>query len=88
MRGTGRKIRKVWPVAFIELAWRRYTKHSRNKAGEIGAALVPLRGTHNETCNFLGAILGGEFTEGARKQLTSKNINVLYIAVYTHAFLS
>jgi hypothetical protein len=30
------------PVAFIELAWRRYTKHSRNKAGEIEAALVPL----------------------------------------------
>jgi hypothetical protein len=27
----------------------------------------------------LGAILGGEFTEGARKQLTSHNINILYI---------
>lgn len=23
------------PVAFIEVAWRRYTKHSRNKAQEI-----------------------------------------------------
>ena len=67
------------PVAFIELAWRRYTKHSRNKAGEIEAALVPLGNTYRNTCNFLGAILGGEFTEGARKQLTSHNINLLYI---------
>jgi len=68
------------PVAFIELAWRRYTKHSRNKAGEIEAALVPLGNTYRNTCNFLGAILGGEFTEGARKQLTSHNINILYIS--------
>ena len=71
--------KKGVPVAFIELAWRRYTKHSRNKAGEIEAALVPLKETYSDTCNFLGAILGGEFTEGALKQLTSKDINVLYI---------
>jgi hypothetical protein len=30
------------PVAFIETAWRRYTKHSKNKAQEIEGALVPL----------------------------------------------
>lgn len=34
------------PVAFIESAWRRYTKHSVNKAGEIANALVPLRRTY------------------------------------------
>lgn len=67
------------PVAFIELAWRRYTKHSRNKAGEIEAALVPLGHTYHNTCNLLCAILGGEFTESARKQLMSKNINILHI---------
>ena len=77
MNGTEDKMGE--PVAFIELAWRRYTKHSRNKAGEIEAALVPLGNTYRNTCNFLGAILGGEFTEGARKQLTSHNINILYI---------
>ena len=27
------------PVAFIEVAWRRYTKHSRNKAQEIQGAI-------------------------------------------------
>lgn len=68
------------PAAFIELAWRRYTKHSRNKAGEIEAALVPLRDRYHETCKFLGAILGGEFTDGAMNQLKSKDINVLYIS--------
>ena len=30
------------PVAFIECAWRRYTKHSRNKAQEIQGAIMPL----------------------------------------------
>ncbi len=76
---NGTRDEKGEPVAFIELAWRRYTKHSRNKAGEIQAALVPLGNTYRNTCNFLGAILGGEFTEGARRQLTSHNINILYI---------
>jgi len=33
------------PVAFIETAWRRYTKHSRNKAQEIQGALEPLAET-------------------------------------------
>lgn len=76
---NGTRDEKGEPVAFIELAWRRYTKHSRNKAGEIQAALVPLGNTYRNTCNFLGAILSGEFTEGARRQLTSHNINILYI---------
>jgi hypothetical protein len=76
---NGARDKKGVPVAFVELAWRRYTKHSRNKAGEIEAALVPLKETYSDSCNFLGAILGGEFTEGALKQLTSKDINILYI---------
>lgn len=29
------------PAAFIETAWRRYTKHSRNKAQEIQGAIIP-----------------------------------------------
>ena len=42
--GSDAKIGK--PVAFIETAWRRYTKHSRNKAQEIQGALMPLLETH------------------------------------------
>lgn len=75
----GTRDKQGQPVAFIELAWRRYTKHSRNKAGEIEGALVHLGNAYRSTCNFLGAIVGGEFTEGARNQLTSHNIRVLYI---------
>src|SRR3990172_6168045 len=30
------------PLAFIETAWRRYIKHSRNKAQEIQGAILPL----------------------------------------------
>ncbi|HEC87315.1 MAG TPA: DNA methylase [Thermoplasmatales archaeon] len=67
------------PVAFIELAWRRYTKHSRNKAGEIEGALLPLKETYQETCSFIGVIIAGEFTEGGISQLISNGIQVLHI---------
>jgi len=66
------------PVAFIELAWRRYTKHSINKSGEIGACLVDLRDTYR-TCGFLGAIVAGDYTTGGKNQLASHGINVLHI---------
>ena len=67
------------PVAFIELTWRRYTKHSRNKAGEIEGALLPLKETYQETCSFIGVIVAGEFTEGGIRQLISNGIQVLHI---------
>lgn len=66
------------PVAFIELAWRRYTKHSRNKASEIEGSLISLKNTHR-LCRFIGAILGGDFTEGALNQMRSRGIQILYI---------
>jgi hypothetical protein len=42
--GTPEKVGT--PVAFIESAWRRYTKHSRNKAQEIQGAILPIRDKH------------------------------------------
>ena len=66
------------PVAFIESAWRRYTKHSRNKAQEIQGAVLPLAETYNDCHPFLGAILAGEWTSGALNQLTSHGFSVLY----------
>jgi len=71
------------PVAFIELMWRRYTKHSRNKAGEIQGALLPLRDAYRRSCSFVGAIIGGEFTEGALRQLQSQGIEVLHVPYKT-----
>lgn len=41
------------PVAFIEVAWRRYTKHSRNKAQEIQGAILPLAEKHKWSNPFL-----------------------------------
>ena len=66
------------PVAFIETAWRRYTKHSRNKAQEIQGAVLPLLITHRNAAPFAGAILAGVFTDGALNQLRSQGFSVLY----------
>jgi hypothetical protein len=66
------------PVAFIETAWRRYTKHSRNKAQEIQGAIQVLALTHKYCCPFTGAILAGVFTSGAINQLKSLGFHVLY----------
>ncbi|MEC4984659.1 MAG: hypothetical protein SAJ37_10815 [Oscillatoria sp. PMC 1068.18] len=53
------------PTEFIETAWRRYTKHSRNKVQEIEGALIPLADTYSYLHPFLGAILAGVFTSGS-----------------------
>jgi hypothetical protein len=66
------------PVAFIEVAWRRYTKHSRNKTGEIEGALLHLRDSYRSCC-FIGAILAGEYTDGGIQQLKSHGITVLHV---------
>ena len=66
------------PVAFIESAWRRYTKHSRNKAQEIQGALEPLVETFAGTAPFAGVVLAGDFTEGAKRQLGSLGFELLH----------
>jgi hypothetical protein len=74
--GTENKIGV--PVAFIESAWRRYTKHSRNKAQEIQSAVLPLATKYKSSSPFVGVILAGEFTQGALTQLKSLGFGVLY----------
>ena len=66
------------PAAFIETAWRRYTKHSRNKAQEIQGAIMPLAETYANAAPFKGAILAGLFTEGAKTQLRSLGFTLLH----------
>ena len=66
------------PVAFIESAWRRYTKHSRNKAQEIQSAILPLAGKYQSSSPFIGVHLAGVFTSGALSQLKSNGFTVLY----------
>jgi hypothetical protein len=67
------------PVAFIESAWRRYTKHSKNKAQEIEAAVMPVALTFSRHQPFCGAVLAGEFTRNALHQLESKGFAVLHV---------
>jgi hypothetical protein len=71
------------PAAFIEVAWRRYTKHSRNKVQEIQGAIMPLFQTHEHCHPFTGAILAGVFTEGALKQLKSLGFTLAYFPYET-----
>ena len=71
------------PVAFIECAWRRYTKHSRNKAQEIQGALLPIREDNYLDAPFLGAVIAGEFTNPSIEQLKSVGFEVLYIPYCT-----
>lgn len=68
------------PKAFIECAWRRYTKHSKNKTQEIQGAVIPLAETYAHNKPFLGAILAGDFTAPSIQQLMSHGFHVLYIS--------
>jgi hypothetical protein len=68
------------PIAFIESAWRRYTKHSKNKAQEIEAAIMPIALTFSRHQPFCGAVLAGEFTRSAIHQLESKGFTVIHIS--------
>jgi len=71
------------PIAFIEVAWRRYTKHSRNKAQEIQGAILPLAEKYNWNSPYLGTVLAGVFTEGSLEQLKSHGFHVLYFPYET-----
>jgi hypothetical protein len=80
MERGGTPGKKGEPVAFIETAWRRYTKHSRNKAQEIQGAIEPIAETYKNIRPFKGAILAGVFTAGALNQLESLGFTVLYFS--------
>ena len=64
------------PVAFIEAAWRRYTKHSKNKAQEIQGAVIPIVEKYAWDSPFMGAFLAGVFTEPAIEQMKSAGFTV------------
>lgn len=73
----GTRSRRGMPVAFIETAWRRYTKHSRNKVQEIQGAIMPLVETYRNSAPFPGVILAGVFTGAALTQLRSLGFTIL-----------
>jgi DNA-binding transcriptional MerR regulator len=69
------------PRAFIEMAWRRYTKHSKNKAQEISGAIKPLISRYNIYLPFFGAVLAGDFTDNSLRQLKSEGFRILYFSM-------
>lgn len=71
------------PAAFIETAWRRYTKHSKNKAQELEAAVLPVAAKWSHVHPFVGVMLAGEFTHNALEQLRSNGIFVQRIPYQT-----
>ncbi len=79
----GTPTKRGIPVAFIESAWRRYTKHSRNKAQEIQGAIIPLIEKHKNHCPFIGVVLAGVFTDGALSPLRSLGFSVAYFPYET-----
>lgn len=74
-KGGSQSIRGK-PLAFIEAAWRRYTKHSRNKAQEIQGAILPIAEKHDWDQPFLGVILAGAFTSGSLTQMKTSGFKV------------
>ncbi|EOB3548793.1 hypothetical protein ACHELL_000103 [Vibrio vulnificus] len=74
----GNETRLGEPVALIECAWRRYTKHSKNKAQEIQGAVLPIAAKHFMQKPFLGAIIAGDFTAPSIEQLNSCGFVTLY----------
>ena len=66
------------PVAFIEVAWRKGTRHSKNKVQEIQGAILPLVETHDRHAPFAGVILAGDFTAPSIQQLKNLKFKVLY----------
>mgnify|MGYP003586720349 CR=1 FL=1 len=71
------------PRAFIEIAWRRYTKHSKNKVQEISGAVVPLFSKYRKHSPFIGVVLAGEFTGASITQLESEGFSVVYFKYST-----
>jgi hypothetical protein len=71
------------PAAFIETAWRRYTKHSKNKAQELQAAVLPVLAKWHHVKPFAGVMLAGEFTSSSLEQLRSNGFTVLHIPYQT-----
>ena len=81
MESNGSETTVGDPKAFIEIAWRRYTKHSKNKAQEISAAILPLVRRYSVFSPFYGAVLAGEFTENSLKQMRSEGFKLLYFSI-------
>jgi hypothetical protein len=76
---NGRTDHRGIPVAFVECAWRRGARHSKDKARDDSGKLLPMRGSY-PTARFLGMVVAGDFTEPARELVSSRGIDLFYVS--------
>lgn len=81
----GSATRQGNPAAFVEAAWRRYTKHSKAKAQEIQAAVLPVLAKWNNVKPTPAAVVAGQWTAPALQQLRSSGFVVLHLEFLTTA---
>lgn len=67
------------PAAFIEAAWRRYTKHSKAKAQEIQGAVLPVLSKWDNVKPTPAAVIAGQWTAPAIRQLRSSRFVILHL---------
>lgn len=67
------------PVAFFETAWRRGSRHSKDKARDDSGKLVGMRDAY-PTARHLGMVVAGEFTQPAQTLVRSRGIDLFYIS--------
>lgn len=73
------------PAAFIEAAWRRYTKHSKAKAQEIQGAVLPVLAAWNNVKPTPAAVVAGQWTAPSLQQMRSNGFVVLHLHFPTTA---
>ncbi len=73
------------PAAFVEAAWRRYTKHSKAKAQEIQGAVQPVLAKWNNVKPTPAAVVAGQWTRPSLQQLRSSGFVVLHLDFPTTA---
>ncbi|MFD7767616.1 hypothetical protein [Streptomyces sp. NPDC059787] len=67
------------PAAFIEAAWRRYTKHSKAKAQEIQGAVLPVLAKWNNVKPTPAAVVAGQWSAPSLQQMRSSGFVVLHL---------
>ena len=75
----GSHVKQGVPAAFIESAWRRYTKHSRAKAQEIQGAVLPVVQKWSEVGPVPAAVVAGEWSAPSLTQLRTSGFLVSHL---------
>ena len=76
---AGTEDRRGLPIAFFETAWRRGSRHSKDKARDDSGKLIGMRDAY-PTARHLGMVVAGEFTQPAQELVRSRGIDLFFIS--------